>query len=171
MTPTIQRPTPTIARRLVARTLLTFSALTIGMASWPAGAAPAANETDRILVAQAAEELVVEKPVTYSSEQADRGEKSYVKYCLECHGEDLRGGLLGGPPLRGTSFEDKFAKGVPAGVLFDFMSSAMPPDSPGRYSANVYLDMMAYILKRNGYSAGAPLPSNVEELYNIIVTK
>ncbi|HEY0917628.1 c-type cytochrome [Devosia sp.] len=135
------------------------------------GTTPPAARPDRVLLAQAAEETVVEKPVTYASDQADRGQKSFVKYCVECHGEDLRGGLLGGPPLRGTSFEEKYANGVPAGVLFDFISTAMPPDSPGRYSANVYLDMMAYILKRNGYPAGAPLPSDVDALYNLTMTK
>src|SRR5690606_22490622 len=98
------------------------------------------------------EETMVEMPITYSEEQAARGEKNFAKYCVECHGKDLRGGLLGGPPLRGASFEERYANGVPAGVLFDFISTAMPPDSPGRYSASAYLDMMAYILKRNGFS-------------------
>lgn len=157
-----------LALGLVAGAWLSLSAFAPPLA---AGTAPAAPEPERMLLAQAAEELVVEKPVTYSAEQAARGEKSYIKYCVECHGEDLRGGLLGGPPLRGSSFDEKFANGVPVGVLFDFTSTAMPPDSPGRYSANNYVDMIAYILKRNGYPDGAPLPSNSDELYNLTMTK
>jgi mono/diheme cytochrome c family protein len=124
----------------------------------------------RFQVAQAAS-AAVESPVTYSSEQADRGEATFKKSCVECHGDDLRGGLLGGPPLRGLGFEEKFAKGAPAGALFDFMSSTMPPDAPGRFSASTYADLMAYILKRNGFAAGAPLPANSDALYDMIIEK
>lgn len=124
----------------------------------------------RFNVAQAAA-ATTESPATYSSEQAARGEATFKKSCVECHGDDLRGGLLGGPPLRGMGFEEKFAKGAPAGALFDFMSATMPPDAPGRFSAGTYADLMAYILKRNGFAAGAPLPTNSDALYNLIIQK
>lgn len=124
----------------------------------------------RILVAQAAAAAAT-KPVSYASDQADRGETNFKKYCVECHGDDLRGGLLGGPPLRGLSFEGKYASGAPAGVLFDVMSTTMPPDSPGRFSESTYADLMAYILKRNGFSAGAPLPASSDALYELTIEK
>ena len=47
----------------------------------------------------------------------------------------------------------------------------MPPDSPGRYSEGTYADIMAYILKRNGFKAGAELPSDVDALYNLTLEK
>ena len=47
----------------------------------------------------------------------------------------------------------------------------MPPEDPGRFSASVYADLMAYVLKRNGYQAGAPLPSDVDALDNIVLDK
>lgn len=120
----------------------------------------------RILVAQAEG-----TPATYSAEQADRGKKAFSKDCVDCHGKDLRGGLLGGPPLRGQGFEEKYGKGAPAGVLFEIMSTTMPPNAPGSYAPNVYADLMAYILKTNGYKAGAELPSDTETLYNLVVEK
>src|SRR5687768_13987514 len=43
-------------------------------------------------------------PVTFSAEQADRGETRYGRECVDCHGDDLGGGLLGGPPLKGVAF-------------------------------------------------------------------
>ena len=110
-------------------------------------------------------------PVTYTAEQADRGKKVFSSDCEECHGKDLRGGLLGGPPLRGLSFEDKYAKGSPAGVLYEFMTEFMPPNDPGRYSPSVYADLMAHILKVNGFKAGAELPSDVDVLYNMTIEK
>jgi mono/diheme cytochrome c family protein len=110
-------------------------------------------------------------PVSYTADQAERGKKVFSEDCVECHGKDLRGGLLGGPPLRGQSFEQKYAKGAPAGQLFEVMSGTMPPNAPGSYSANVYADLMAYVLKTNGYKAGAELPSDVDALYNLTIEK
>lgn len=110
-------------------------------------------------------------PVTYTAAQAARGEKSFRKNCVECHGENLKGGLIGGPPLKGVSFEAKYANGAPAGVMFEIMSTLMPPDSPGRYSAKTYADIMAYILKENGFKEGAELPADLDTLYTLSVTK
>jgi mono/diheme cytochrome c family protein len=135
-----------------------------------AGAAAAAAEPVRIHLAQA-DAAPVEAPVSYSADQADRGEDRYDRECLECHGDDLRGGLNGGAPLRGVNFEAKFANGAPASALYLFMSTLMPPNAPGRYSPNTYADLMAYILKRNGFKAGAPLPSDVDALDNLIMEK
>jgi mono/diheme cytochrome c family protein len=131
---------------------------------------PAQQSETRIQLAQA-DVATVETPVSYSSDQADRGEKNYTDNCEECHGDDLKGGLLGGAPLRGLSFEEKFTNGAPAGALFEYMSTTMPPNAPGRYSASTYADLMAYILKRNGFKAGAELPSDVEALYNLTMEK
>ncbi len=110
-------------------------------------------------------------PVSYSTEQAERGEKRFVDACEECHGRDLRGGLNGGPPLRGSAFESRYFEGAPASALFGFMSTAMPPESPGRFSASAYADMMAYVLKGNGVKAGAELPSDIEALDQITMVK
>lgn len=110
-------------------------------------------------------------PVTYSNDQADRGKTRYARDCEDCHGGDLRGGLIGGPPLRGAAFEQKFANGAPASAMFMFMSTTMPPNSPGRFSPEVYADLMAYILKQNGFQTGAPLPSDIDALNNLIVEK
>lgn len=113
----------------------------------------------------------VETPVSYSSDQADRGEDRFKKDCVECHGDDLKGGLNGGPPLRGVNFLQKYADGAPASAMYGFMSNAMPPNAPGRYSPTTYADLMAYILKRNGFQTGAALPSDLDALDHLIVDK
>jgi mono/diheme cytochrome c family protein len=124
-----------------------------------------------ILVAQA-DAAPADKPVSYTEEQADRGKKRFDGDCVDCHGEDLRGGLNGGPPLRGLTFESKYAEGAPASGMFIFMSTLMPPNDPGRYSPGVYADLMAYILKMNGFQPGSePLPSDVDALDHMIVEK
>lgn len=109
--------------------------------------------------------------VTFAAEQSDRGETRYGRECVDCHGEDLGGGLLGGPPLKGLAFLSKFGNGAPASGLYLFMSTAMPPDQPGRFSPANYADLMAYVLKVNGFAEGAPLPSDVAALDTLIMEK
>ena len=122
-------------------------------------------------VAQGEVPVPAERPVSYTSEQADRGEARYERDCEECHGSDLKGGLNGGAPIRGLAFEEKYFDGLPASVLFAFMSGLMPPDSPGRYSPQVYADLMAYVLKRNGVQPGVELPSDFDALDSLIMKK
>jgi cytochrome c2 len=108
--------------------------------------------------------------VSYSNEQASSGEDTYKKNCVECHGEELRGGLLGGPPLRGVMFDQNF-RGAPASALFLYISTQMPPENPGRFSDRVYAEVMAYVLQRNGYDAGAPMPANADALDKFVLEK
>jgi len=143
----------------------------IGQAPVAIGQAPASSEAPANASSAPAAPAVGDKPVSYSSEQADRGEKRYKATCADCHGDDLQGGLIGGPPLKGNAFDAAFAEGAPASALFSFMSTQMPPDSPGQFSASVYADVMAYVLKRNGYQAGAALPSDPDALDHLIMQK
>jgi cytochrome c len=117
-------------------------------------------------------EMVEVLKVSYTKEQAARGKKHYEKYCGECHGKEFKGGVNGGPVLKGVSFLEKYANGAPASWLFEFMYYMMPPDQAGRFSVKKYTDMMAYILKKNGFkSKGEPLPSDIESLENLIMEK
>ena len=175
MNPTVHRPAGRLALAfgLVAAAWLipSASSSTPGVERFlPAGAAAAGAEPDRIQLAQAGA-VPVARPVSYSSDQADRGEDRYEKECQECHGDDLKGGLNGGAPLRGVNFEMKYANGAPASALYMFTSTLMPPNKPGRFSPNTYADLMAYILKRNGFRPGAPLPSDVDALDYLIMEK
>ncbi len=117
------------------------------------------------------EQVPVAIQVSYASDQAVRGEKRYKKDCLECHGDDLKGGLNGGAPLRGLAFGKKYFDTMPASVMFEYMSATMPPNAPGRYSENTYAELMAYILKRNGFRAGAPLPTDLDALDRMTIEK
>ncbi len=149
----------------------TPSAATRGVEmSSPPAVATATDEPERISLAQADADPE-ERPVSFSSEQADRGEEKYDSDCKECHGDDLRGGLNGGAPISGMAFVEKYGDGAPASGLFGFMSSTMPPNAPGRYSAETYADLMAYILKQNGFQPGAPLPADLDALDALIMEK
>ena len=153
MNPEIHRP--------AARLALAFL-LSVGSAT----AAAAQNE-----VPGHGDPVPLERPVSYTRDQADRGQDRYLKDCEECHGKDLKGGLNGGAPLRGLAFLEKYADGAPASVMFWYMSNEMPPNAPGRYSESTYADLMAYILKRNGFRSGEPLPADLDALDLVIVEK
>lgn len=108
---------------------------------------------------------------SFTSAQADRGLAEYKRSCLDCHGANLDDGEFGGPPLRGSMFESKYF-GVTADALFGFMQAAMPPDRPGRLSAQTYADLTAYILSKNGVQPGATeLPSDLDALAGLTVSK
>jgi mono/diheme cytochrome c family protein len=173
MKPTICRPAARLVLGLglvAGAWLMPPPAATSAETALPPGAATATPGLAPPVLAQAEPEPAG-NPVSYASDQADRGKDRFDSDCEECHGGDLKGGLNGGPPLRGLAFEEKYFDGLPASIMFGFMSSAMPPNSPGRYSAGTYADLMAYILKRNGYGAGAPLPSDLEALDLLIMEK
>lgn len=136
----------------------------------PNDAPEASFGAERPLLVQSKPEPV-ERPVSYTNDQAKRGEKRYKKDCQECHGKDLKGGLNGGAPLRGVAFEEKYADGAPASAMFLYMSELMPPNAPGRYSETTYAELMAYILKKNGFKKGAPLPSDLDALDYLIVER
>lgn len=156
---------------LAAAVWLTPSVSTSGVEVPPPSAAGfVASEPAVIHLAQA-DASAADRPVSYSMDQADRGEERYTKDCEECHGDDLRGGLNGGAPLRGLQFEEKYTDGLPASLLFSYMSSQMPPNAPGRYPASTYADLMAYILKRNGFQPGAPLPGDMDALGYLVMDK
>jgi len=106
---------------------------------------------------------------TYAADQVDRARPVYRRLCVECHGEDLTGGLIGGPPLAGTVFRQKWG-GQPLSGLFTFMSTQMPQGSPGSLSPQQYADLLALILSRNGHEAGdEPIVPNLEVLSTLQV--
>ncbi|WMT85662.1 cytochrome c [Pelagibacterium sp. 26DY04] len=101
---------------------------------------------------------------SFTAEQVAAGEREYTRSCQDCHGANLDDGEFGGPPLIGVNFRDKWFD-LPASGLYGFTSAAMPPDRPGRLSAETYANLVAFILSENGLEAGdTPLPSDMEAL-------
>jgi polar amino acid transport system substrate-binding protein len=80
---------------------------------------------------------------SFTAAQATAGEPIYNGSCAQCHGVNLDGGA--GPALAGAS-----AKSFQVSGVFTFMTTQMPPTSPGSLKHDQYVEIMAYILKRNG---------------------
>ena len=94
---------------------------------------------------------------SYTRAQAHDGELVYIQYCLKCHGANLQG--VSGPPLTGPAFGRSVTVGkMTTPALYTFISGSMPMDAPGSLSAQQYLNVLAYLLQKNGYAPGdAPL--------------
>jgi mono/diheme cytochrome c family protein len=92
---------------------------------------------------------------TYTTAQATQGAATYKAQCAMCHGSTLQNG--GAPKLAGSAFLAKWG----TNNLDDFhyiMSTTMPQTKPGALKPAEYINLVAYVLQKNGYKAGkAPL--------------
>lgn len=97
----------------------------------------------------------------YTTAQADRGEAAYQMNCAGCHGEDLYGRAMGA--LRGDKFLDRWREDS-LNTLFTHIKTRMPDRAPGSLSEAMYLDILSYVLRVNGFPTGqAELTPNVVE--------
>src|SRR5688572_10771951 len=85
----------------------------------------------------------------YTADQAARGETAFLTICSDCHAEDLNGS----PPLKGPVFMDNWREDT-LDRLFTYMKTTMPRDGR-RFSDEIYLDILAYILQANSFPPGA----------------
>jgi quinoprotein glucose dehydrogenase len=100
----------------------------------------------------------------YTQDQAKRGETQYKQECATCHGDMLEGNgqteraqslkrML--PPLSGDVFMGTWNK----------IRRTMPRDNPGKITLEQSADILAYMLKFNGFPAGkAELPADPSSL-------
>jgi mono/diheme cytochrome c family protein len=102
--------------------------------------------------AQAQETTKTVADGVYTVSQALRGETAYDVACSGCHRADLGGAT--GPSLREQRFARNFA-GQDLRTLFTKIATTMPRNAPGSLDDNVYLDIVAHVLKENGFPAGS----------------
>ena len=126
-------------RRLVGSAILVLAELAIATAAGPSKAGAQGRE---------------QRPPAFTEEQVQRGQSIYQKNCQDCHGSTLDNGEFGGAPLRGSYFRQHWGSGDVSG-LFGYMNTLMPPDRPGQLSVQSYVDLTAFLLSNNGYTAGA----------------
>src|SRR5436190_4328294 len=88
----------------------------------------------------------------YAAAQAARGAAAYEAACAGCHRADLGGGT--GPALKQQRFARQFA-GKDLRTLFTKVATTMPRNAPGSLGDNVALDLIAYLLRENGFPAGS----------------
>ena len=85
----------------------------------------------------------------YTEAQAARGMTAYGQSCAGCHALTAEGKS----PLVGDPFWKSFAQKT-VGELLEFVSTYMPNGSPGSLNQATYSDIVALMLKSNGFPAG-----------------
>jgi quinoprotein glucose dehydrogenase len=116
----------------------------------------------------------------FTEAQAARGENAYKLSCGYCHKDDLTGGFfddgngrapaLAGPRAFDSSFEKRWS-GVTVGQMVIDIGTAMPQQDPGSLAPETYVDIVSFLLSKNGVPAGtAELPADLEALQAIRIT-
>jgi hypothetical protein len=104
----------------------------------------------------------------YTAGQASRGETAYAKTCARCHGASLGGGDES-PALTGGNFLGNW-NGLPLSDLQTRIKTTMPSDSVGVYDMKLVTDVMAFLLKSNGFPSGtAELRVETDSLKDIVM--
>lgn len=85
----------------------------------------------------------------YTDAQAQMGVDPYETHCAMCHGANMEGAQ--GATLLGPTFTSHYET---IGALMQFIVQNMPKDNPGSLSHEDYVDVLAYILLKNGWPSG-----------------
>ena len=102
----------------------------------------------------------------FSPVQADRGQAVYTARCAACHGPTLDG-TGEAPGLSGGEFVSHYDQ-LTVGDLFERVRTTMPQNEPATLSRDEYADVVAFLLKSNGFPAGtAALDRRTEVLATI----
>ncbi|MBV9504560.1 MAG: cytochrome c [Acidobacteriia bacterium] len=86
----------------------------------------------------------------YTEAQATRALMAYGQSCAGCHALSTEGRA----PLVGQQFWKSFAQKT-VGDLVEFVKANMPNGAPGSLTDSTYRDIVALMLKSNGFPAGA----------------
>jgi mono/diheme cytochrome c family protein len=96
----------------------------------------------------------------YTSQQATAGAKAYKKTCASCHGGALQGGM--GPALVGEPFWQAYG-GKKVSTLWSGVHTQMPMMAPNSVAVTNSINIMAFLLQKNGVPAGTrPLDDTVD---------
>lgn len=91
----------------------------------------------------------------YTDAQAERARSTFDARCANCHTLGTEGGAGNGGPVSGDKFWKAFTQRT-VGDLLRFVKKNMPNGAQaGSLSAETYNDLVALILKSNGFPAGS----------------
>lgn len=124
------------------------------------------------------------RPVTYTEEQADRGQMLFRRHCLFCHSTNASNQRTPRESLRGASLGDRdrtvmslggggIVKTFPSVYhLYSRIRADMPAWDIDAVSPIQKLDIVAYLLKENGLPSGRdPLPLDAGALKQMLLAK
>jgi polar amino acid transport system substrate-binding protein len=91
--------------------------------------------------------------ISFTAAQQAAGSKQFETTCSPCHGVNLEGGA--GPALTGPPFKTLSSKvGADVSDIFTYLSTNMPLNAPASLTHDQYVNILAFILSKNGYKPG-----------------
>lgn len=132
------------------RALLVLSTIVV-IPAWTAGAHQASADPHATTLRSHRDRTTWDS--VFTAAQAGRGETTYKKLCARCHSETLAGGDEA-VELTGSSFMGNW-NGQSLADLHERIRTTMPSDTPGVYDRQQITDVIAYMLKFNGFPAGS----------------
>jgi len=88
----------------------------------------------------------------FTQDQVNSGRDDYLTSCASCHGKELSGTTA--PALTGKAFRASWSKHTTA-ELYTFVQNMMPVSQEGRLADDDYINIVAFILSKNGAKAGS----------------
>jgi alcohol dehydrogenase (cytochrome c) len=112
-------------------------------------------------------EAVWQQSGVFTDAQAARGQTLYDTHCASCHGLQLQGGSAAA--LAGSQFMNKWGRGnQTVDELYFITRTQMPYGAGNTLTAQQYTDIVAFMLKANGYRAGSrELTANTAQMKQI----
>ena len=104
----------------------------------------------------------------YTIEQAEAGGSLYRRVCSACHGSNLEGGA--GPALTGASWRQLFG-GAKLLTPWGEIKGPMAEYAGINFTTQQSLDVLAFLLWKNGYPAGSEPLANTRQLSAVIPPK
>jgi nitrate/TMAO reductase-like tetraheme cytochrome c subunit len=104
----------------------------------------------------------------YTVEQAAAGSSLFQHSCSPCHGANLEGGA--GPALTGTSWQ-QFYGGAKLLTPWGEIKGPMAAYAGAKFTTQQSLDILAFLLQKNGYRAGNEPLTDTRELSDIMPSK
>ena len=133
---------------------------TLGCASAPA------PQTEPTVAATGAEEVDTgtgpgaSLVASFTDGQADRGQSEFRQFCGDCHSTS---------EFRGQNFQYTWRRRT-AWDFYELVSSTMPENAPGSLLDEQYVDVIAYVLRLNGFTPGDhELPATQEALDQFVM--
>ncbi|MEJ8568684.1 cytochrome c [Elongatibacter sediminis] len=107
----------------------------------------------------------------YSPAQADRGQTLMEQHCVQCHAANL-GGTQAAPAIAGVEMLYVW-DGRSLAELLDYLRESMPPGQTGTITPDGYADIIAALLRANGFPAGegSELPGDPGRLEQTIIRR
>jgi mono/diheme cytochrome c family protein len=101
----------------------------------------------------------------FSDEQASRGKIAYDAQCSNCHDG---GGM--GPALTGDDFLAAWQNKTMR-ALYNRILTTMPSDAPGTLPDSEALDIVAFMMRSNGFPSGDKALATPDELNDVKIAR